>query len=213
MMRGTNSSLSFVYIGSLKLIEALILFFSAAIVNNFVLVRFLGICPFLGVSKHLSAALGMGGATTCVLIFTSLCCAFVNNYLLTPYHLSSFALIVDIVIIAAAVQITEIIVKLLSEDLYRALGIYLPLITTNCIVLGLVLLNASLEHNLWQSTVFAAGAGAGFTLVLCLFAAMRERLAIADVPAPFKGSAIALIAAGLMSMAFMGFAGFAGSAV
>ncbi|MBU3827290.1 MAG: electron transport complex subunit RsxA [Candidatus Anaerobiospirillum merdipullorum] len=195
------------------MIEALILFFSAAIVNNFVLVRFLGICPFLGVSKHLSAALGMGGATTAVLVFTSFCCAVVNNYILQPYNLTSFALLVDIVIIAAAVQITEIVVKLLSEDLYRALGIYLPLITTNCIVLGLVLLNASLEHNLWQSVVYAAGAGAGFTLVLTLFAAMRERLAIADVPAPFKGSAIALITAGIMSMAFMGFAGFTGSAV
>ncbi len=174
--------------------------------------RFLGICPFLGVSNHLSAALGMGGATTSVLILTSVCCATVNTLVLEPFGLGSLNLIVDIVIIAAVVQLTEIIIKRISEDLYRALGIYLPLITTNCIVLGLVLLNASLQHNLWQSAVFAAGAGAGFTLVLLLFAAMRERLAISDVPAPFKGSAIALIAAGLMSMAFMGFAGFAGSA-
>ena len=195
------------------MLEALILFFSAAIVNNFVLVRFLGICPFLGVSNHLSAALGMGGATTSVLILTSVCCALVNDYVLAPFGLCSLSLIADIVIIAAVVQLTEIIIKALSEDLYHALGIYLPLITTNCIVLGLVLLNASLEHTLLQCAVFAAGAGTGFTLVLTLFAAMRERIAIADVPAPFKGSAVALIAAGLMSMAFMGFAGFAGSAV
>ncbi len=196
-----------------KVLEGLLLFFSAAVVNNFVLVRFLGICPFLGVSNHLSAAMGMGGATTSVLILTSLCCAAVNDYILEPFGFSSLSLIVDIVIIAAVVQITEIIIRRISFDLYNALGIYLPLITTNCIVLGLVLLNQSLEHTLLQSTIFAAGAGAGFTLVLALFAAMRERLAIADVPAPFQGSAIALITAGIMSMAFMGFAGFAGSAV
>lgn len=125
----------------------------------------------------------------------------------------SLSLIVDIVIIAIAVQSVEIIVRKLSYDLYNALGIYLPLITTNCIVLGLVLLNQTLEHSLLHSLIYAAGAGTGFTLVLVLFAAMRERLAIADVPAPFKGTAIALIAAGIMSMAFMGFAGFAGNAV
>ena len=139
-------------------------------------------------------------------------CALVNNYLLYPYGLNALDLIIDITIIAVAVQVVEIAIRFISYDLYNALGIYLPLITTNCIVLGLVLLNGSLEHNLLESTVFALGAGAGFTLVLVLFAAIRERLAIADVPAPFKNTAIALITAGLMSMAFMGFAGFAGSA-
>lgn len=195
------------------MVEALLLFFSAAIVNNFVLVRFLGLCPFIGVSNQLSAALGMGGATTFVLMLSALCCYSVNTLVLYPFDLMSLSLIVDIVIIAIAVQSVEIIVRKLSYDLYNALGIYLPLITTNCIVLGLVLLNQTLEHSLLHSLIYAAGAGTGFTLVLVLFAAMRERLAIADVPAPFKGTAIALIAAGIMSMAFMGFAGFAGNAV
>lgn len=195
------------------MVEALVLFFSAAIVNNFVLVRFLGLCPFIGVSNQLSAALGMGGATTFVLMLSAVCCYAVNSLVLTPMDLMSLSLIVDIVIIAIAVQSVEILIRKISYDLYNALGIYLPLITTNCIVLGLVLLNSSLEHTFVQSIVYATGAGCGFTLVLTLFAAMRERLAIADVPAPFKGTAIALIAAGIMSMAFMGFAGFTGNAI
>ena len=155
------------------MLDAIILFFSAAIVNNFVLVRFLGLCPFIGVSNHLSAALGMGGATTFVLTLTAGCCFGVNNLILAPLGLSSLDLIVDIVIIAIAVQLVEII----------------------------------------NSIVYALGAGCGFTLVLTLFAAIRERLQIADVPLPFKGTPVALIAAGLMSLAFMGFAGFTGSAV
>ena len=189
------------------MVNLLILFFSAALVNNFVLVRFLGLCPFLGVSNRLQAATGMGLATTFVLVLTSIVCSLVNNYLLYPYGLNALDLIIDITIIAVAVQVVEIAIRFISYDLYNALGIYLPLITTNCIVLGLVLLNGSLEHNLLESTVFALGAGAGFTLVLVLFAAIRERLAIADVPAPFKNTAIALITAGLMSLAFMGFSG------
>lgn len=194
------------------MVHLLILFFSAAIVNNFVLVRFLGLCPFLGVSNRLQAASGMGLATTFVLVLTSICCYLVNNYLLYPYGLQALDLILDIAIIAVVVQLVEIIIRFISFDLYNSLGIYLPLITTNCIVLGLVLLNKSLEHSLIESIVFAAGAGCGFTLVLIIFAAIRERLAIADVPAPLKNTAIALITAGLMSMAFMGFTGFAGSA-
>ena len=195
------------------MIEALILFFSAAIVNNFVLVRFLGLCPFIGVSSQLSAAVGMGGATTFVLVLTAICCYMVNSYVLMPLDLLSWVLIVDIVIIATGVQVVEIVIKRLSYDLYNALGIYLPLITTNCIVLGLVLLNNTLKHSLLNSFIYALGAGCGFTLVLTMFAAIRERLAISNVPAPFKGTAIALITAGLMSLAFMGFAGFTGSAV
>lgn len=193
------------------MIDALVLFFSAAIVNNFVLVRFLGICPFIGVSNQLSAAAGMGGATTFVLVLSALICNLANNYVLVPLGLGSLDLIVDIIIIAVAVQSVEIVIRKTSYNLYQALGIYLPLITTNCIVLGLVLINTSLHHTLVNSMVYALGAGAGFTLVLVLFAAMRERLAINDVPAPFKGTAIALISAGLMSLAFMGFAGFTGS--
>lgn len=193
------------------MLDALVLFFSASLVNNFVLVRFLGICPFIGVSNQLSAALGMGGATTFVLVLSALLCAIANNYVLIPLDLASLDLIVDIIIIAVAVQLVEIVVKKASYSLYQALGIYLPLITTNCIVLGLVLINTSLEHSLVHAVVYAFGAGIGFTLVLILFAAIRERLALNDVPAPFRGTAIALISAGLMSLAFMGFAGFTGS--
>ena len=194
------------------MVQFLILFFSAALVNNFVLVRFLGLCPFLGVSNRLRSAAGMGLATTFVLALAAVCCHLVNNLLLYPHDLGALDLILDITIIAVAVQLVEIVIRFLSFDLYNALGIYLPLITTNCIVLGLVLLNSSLNQTLAESAVFALGAGAGFTLVLVLFAAIRERLAISDVPAPFKNTAIALITAGLMSLAFMGFAGFAGSA-
>lgn len=195
------------------MLDAILLFFSAAIVNNFVLVRFLGICPFIGVSNQLKAAVGMGGATTFVLVLSAAVCNLVNSKVLLPLNLTSLELIVDIVVIAITVQSVEIVIKKTSYNLYQALGIYLPLITTNCIVLGLVLLNISLNLSMLAAIFHALGAGAGFTLVLTLFAAMRERLAINDVPAPFKGSAIALITAGLMSLAFMGFAGFAGSAV
>ncbi len=191
----------------------LLLFFGAALVNNFVLVRFLGLCPFLGVSNQISAALGMGMATTLVLLISALCCYGINVYLLLPYDLTSMDLIFDILVIALTVQLCEILIRVISQNLYNALGIYLPLITTNCIVLGLVLLNGVLEFNLGEALVFAGGAGAGFSLVLVLFAAIRERLNMSDVPEPFKNTAIALVTAGLMSMAFMGFAGFSGSAV
>ena len=190
----------------------LFLFFGAAIVNNFVLVRFLGLCPFLGVSNKISAAFGMGIATTFVLLMTSMGCYAVNSLVLIPFNLQSLDLIMDIVIIALTVQLVEIAIRFISYDLYNALGIYLPLITTNCVVLGLVLLQNSLQFSFSEDCVFALGAGTGFTLVLTLFAAIRERLAISDVPEPFKNTAIALITAGLLSLAFMGFAGFAGSA-
>lgn len=190
----------------------LFLFFGAAIVNNFVLVRFLGLCPFLGVSNKISAAFGMGIATTFVLLMTSMGCYAVNSLVLIPFNLQSLDLIMDIVVIALTVQLVEIAIRFISYDLYNALGIYLPLITTNCVVLGLVLLQNSLQFSFSEATAFALGAGTGFTLVLTLFAAIRERLAISDVPEPFKNTAIALITAGLLSLAFMGFAGFAGSA-
>ena len=190
----------------------LFLFFGAAIVNNFVLVRFLGLCPFLGVSNKISAAFGMGVATTFVLIITAIGCYLVNTLVLTTTDLSSLELILDIVVIAVTVQLVEIVIRFVSLDLYNALGIYLPLITTNCVVLGLVLLQNSLSYTFVEAIVFAIGAGVGFTLVLVLFSAIRERLAIADVPEPFKNTAIALITAGLLSLSFMGFAGFTGSA-
>lgn len=194
------------------MVHLLFLFFGAAIVNNFVLVRFLGLCPFLGVSNKISAAMGMGLATTFVLLMTSLGCYGVNTYILTKLDLGSLELIIDIIIIALTVQLVEIIIRYFFTDLYNALGIYLPLITTNCVVLGLVLLQQSLQFNILEAISFTLGAGIGFTLVLVLFAAIREKLAISDVPEPFKNTAVALVTAGLLSLAFMGFAGFAGSA-
>ena len=184
-----------------------LLFLSAAIVNNFVLVRFLGICPFIGVSKQLSSATGMGIATTFVLVMTSLACFVIEKLVLVPLEVTELRIITDIVMIAAVVQFTELMVKHISPELFRLLGIYLPLITTNCIVLGLALLNVTLGHSLLEVLVYSLGAGAGFTLVLTIFAAMRERINNANTPAPFRGSAIALITAGLLSMAFMGFTG------
>ncbi|WP_406546117.1 electron transport complex subunit RsxA [Succinimonas sp.] len=184
-----------------------LLFLSAAIVNNFVLVRFLGICPFIGVSKQLSSATGMGIATTFVLVLTSLACYAMEKLVRVPLDITELRLITDIVMIAAVVQFTELMVKHISPELFRLLGIYLPLITTNCIVLGLAILNVNMGHGLLEVLVFSLGAGAGFTLVLVLFAAMRERINNANTPAPFRGSAIALITAGLLSMAFMGFTG------
>ncbi len=155
----------------------------------------------------------MGSATTFVLVMAAVCCYIINTYALIPLGLESLDLIANIVVIAIAVQLVEILIRRISYSLYNSLGIYLPLITTNCIVLGLVLLNSNMHHDLCESVVYSFGAGMGFTLVLVLFSAIRERLAISDVPAPFKGTAIALITAGLMSLAFMGFAGFTGSAV
>lgn len=183
----------------------LLLFLSAAIVNNFVLVRFLGICPFVGVSKHLSSAVGMGLATTFVLVLTAVICYIVDTFLLVPYDITELKVLTYIVLIAAVVQFTEIMIKYISEDLFKLLGIFLPLITTNCIVLGLALLNINLEHNFLEVIIFSLGAGLGFLLVLTIFAAIRMQIASAEIPSTLKGSAIALITAGLLSMAFMGF--------
>ncbi|SFP33251.1 MULTISPECIES: electron transport complex subunit RsxA [Ruminobacter] len=187
-----------------------LLFISAAIVNNFVLTRFLGICPFIGVSKQLSSATGMGLATTFVLVLTSAACYLMDKLVLVPLDITELRLISYIVVIAGVVQFTEVMVRYISPEIFKLLGIYLPLITTNCIVLGLALLNISLEYNFLEVLVFSLGAGAGFSLVLIIFAAMRERLVHANVPGPFKGSAIALITAGLLSMAFMGFTNLIG---
>lgn len=183
----------------------LLLFISAAIVNNFVLVRFLGICPFIGVSKQLSSATGMGLATTFVLVLTSVLCFATDKLILQPLNITELRLISYIILIAAVVQFTELMVKYISPEIFKLLGIFLPLITTNCIVLGLAILNITLDYNLAEVVIFSFGAGVGFSLVLIIFAAMRERIARSNVPAPFKGSAIALITAGLLSMAFMGF--------
>jgi Na+-translocating ferredoxin:NAD+ oxidoreductase subunit A len=181
---------------------------STILVNNFVLVKFLGLCPFMGVSRKLETAMGMGLATTFVLTLSSVCSYAVNRYLLLPLELEYLRTIVFIVVIAFVVQFTELVVHKTSPILYQALGIFLPLITTNCAVLGVALLNVQAQNGFLQSALYGFGAAIGFSMVLVSFAALRERIELADVPLPFKGNAIALVTAGLMSMAFMGFAGW-----
>lgn len=187
--------------------EYALILISTVLVNNFVLVKFLGLCPFMGVSRKLETATGMAFATTFVLTLSSICSYLANEYLLAPYGLQYLRTITFILVIAAVVQFTEMVVHKTSPLLYNVLGIFLPLITTNCAVLGVALLNVQQQHSFLQSAVYGFGAAVGFSLVLILFAAMRERIAAADVPVPFRGPAIALVTAGLMSMAFMGFSG------
>ena len=179
----------------------------AVLVNNVVLVRMLGLCPFMGVSKKLETAIGMGAATTFVLTLGAGTSYLIDHYLLVPNDLAYLRTLSFIVVIAGIVQLTELVVEKTSPLLHQVLGIYLPLITTNCAVLGVPLLNVGFSHNLLESLLFGFGSSVGFTLALVLFAGIRERLDGADVPAPFKGTAIAMITAGFMSLAFMGFAG------
>jgi Na+-translocating ferredoxin:NAD+ oxidoreductase subunit A len=183
------------------------LFISAVLVNNFVLVQFLGLCPFMGVSGKLETAIGMGAATTFVLTLASVCTYITNTYVLAPLGLEYLQTIAFILVIAVVVQFTEMVMHKTSPMLHRVLGVFLPLITTNCAVLGVAILNINKEHDFIQSLVFGFSAAAGFSLVLILFAAMRERINVADVPVYFKGPAIGMITAGLMALAFMGFAG------
>jgi len=187
--------------------EYALILVSTVLVNNFVLVKFLGLCPFMGVSRKLETATGMGLATTFVLTLSSVCSYLVNEYMLAPLGLEYLQTISFILVIAVVVQFTEMVVHKTSPLLYQVLGIFLPLITTNCAVLGVALLNTQAQHGFLESAVYGFGAAVGFSLVLVLFAAMRERIAVADVPAVFRGPAIALVTAGLMSMAFMGFSG------
>jgi len=187
--------------------EYALILISTVLVNNFVLVKFLGLCPFMGVSRKLETATGMGLATTFVLTLSSICSYLVNEYLLVPLELEFLRTISFILVIAVVVQFTEMVVHKTSPVLYQLLGIFLPLITTNCAVLGVALLNVQEMHNLVQSAIYGFGAAAGFSLVLVLFAAMRERIDVADVPVAFQGAAIAMVTAGLMSLAFMGFTG------
>jgi len=186
--------------------EYLLILVSAVFVNNIVMVKILGLCPFMGVSKKLEAAIGMGAATTFVLTLASGSSYLINQYLLGP-ELSYLTTLSFIVVIAGIVQFTEMVIQKTSPVLYQVLGIYLPLITTNCAVLGIPLLNVQAKHNFMESILFGMGGALGFTLVMVLFAAMRERMEGADVPVIFKGSAIAMITAGLMSLSFMGFSG------
>ncbi|MBB1289279.1 electron transport complex subunit RsxA [Pseudoalteromonas sp. SR43-6] len=187
--------------------EYVLLLIGTVLVNNFVLVQFLGLCPFMGVSGKLDTAIGMSLATTFVLTLASVTSYLVNQYILIPLDIAFLRTMSFILVIAVVVQFTEMVVRKTSPTLYRLLGIFLPLITTNCAVLGVALLNIKEDHSFLQSAVYGFGAAVGFSLVLVLFAALRERLASADVPTPFKGASIAMITAGLMSMAFMGFTG------
>lgn len=184
-----------------------LLLIGAILVNNFVLVQFLGLCPFMGVSNKLETAIGMSSATTFVLTLASICSWLTYEWLLKPLGLEYLRTISFILVIAVVVQFTEMVVRKTSPLLYKVLGVFLPLITTNCAVLGVALLNINKNHTFLESALYGFGAALGFSLVLVLFAAMRERLAIADIPTPFKGAAIGMITAGLMSLAFMGFAG------
>lgn len=185
------------------------IFINTLIVNNFVLSMFLGICPFLGVSSKKETAARMGIAVTFVLLVSSVCAYGINivlNYIGAPY----LTLICYIAVIAAAVQLVEMVIKKYSPALFRALGIFLPLITTNCAILGLALFQTQKGYNFVQCLVYALGAGAGFTLALIIMAGMREKLELADVPDIAQGAAITLILAGILSLAFMGFAGLGG---
>ena len=190
--------------------DLLLIIVSAALVNNFVLMQFLGLCPFMGVSGSPSSALGMSIATAFVLTLASVASYLVNSWLLTPLNLQYLSTLSFILIIAALVQLTELFLRHQAPLLHRLLGIYLPLITSNCAVLGVALLNLRHAHNLVESALYGFGAALGFGLVLTALAASRQRLASAEVPAPFRGAPIALITAGLMALAFMGWTGLAG---
>jgi len=187
--------------------EYLLILVSTILVNNFVLVKFLGLCPFMGVSKKMDTAIGMGFATTFVLTLASITSYLINTYLLIPFELEYLRTIAFIVTIAAVVGFTELVVNKTSPVLHQSLGVFLPLITTNCAVLGVALLNVGASNSFLQSAVYGFGAAVGFSFVLVLFSGIRERIESADVPKIFQGAPIALITAGLMSMAFMGFIG------
>lgn len=191
--------------------EYALILISTVLVNNFVLVKFLGLCPFMGVSGKVDTAVGMGMATTFVLTLSAGITYVVDTGMLVPLGIEYLRTIAFILVIAAVVQFTEMVIHKTSPVLYQMLGIFLPLITTNCAVLGVALLNIQEKHNFIEALLYGFGAAVGFSLVLVLFAAMRERINVGDVPTPFKGTAIGLITAGLMSMAFLGFAGLVSS--
>ena len=189
--------------------DYLLILLATALVNNVVLVKFLGLCPFMGVSRKMDSALGMGMATTFVLTLASAASWMLEHWLLQPLGIGYLRILSFILVIAATVQFTEMVIRKVSPGLYQILGIYLPLITTNCAVLGVALLNVMEKHPFIDSLLYGFGSAIGFTLVLLLFAGLRERLALAQVPAAFAGAPIGFVLAGLLSLAFMGFAGLA----
>jgi len=187
--------------------EYLLIFISAIFVNNIVLAQFLGICPFLGVSKKIDTSLGMSAAVAFVMVLATVVTWLVQTYVLVPHHLEYLQTIAFILVIAALVQMVEIILKKASPALYQALGIFLPLITTNCAVLGVAILVVQKDYSLAQSVVYAFSTAIGFGLALTVFAGMREQLELTSIPKAMRGTAIVLVAAGLLSLAFMGFSG------
>ncbi len=189
----------------------LLIFAGTVLVNNFVLAQFLGICPYLGVSRQVDTAFSMGMAVTFVMTMAAMVTFFIQNYLLIPLGLEYLQTVSFILVIASLVQLVEIFLRKVSPVLYRALGIFLPLITTNCAIMGLALLIPREGYNFIEAIVFALGAGVGFTLAIVLMAGLREQLEMSDMPQALRGGAITLIMAGLMAMAFMGFAGVIGT--
>ena len=187
--------------------EYVFIFIAAVFVNNIVLAQFLGICPFLGVSKSVPTAVGMTGAVTFVMILATLVTYIVQKTILDPLAIGFMQTIVFILIIAALVQMVEIMLKKISPALYQALGVFLPLITTNCTVLGVAIMVIQKDYNLLQAVIFAASTAIGFGLALIIFAGIREQLELTSIPKGMKGSAIAILTAGLLAMAFMGFSG------
>jgi electron transport complex protein RnfA len=187
--------------------ELMSIFISALLVQNFVLYYFLGICPFLGVSKKIDSALSMGLAVTFVMSITAVVSWLINNWILIPYDLGYLQIVSFILVIASLVQLVEMFIRKISPPLYQALGIYLPLITTNCAIMGLALIAALNEYSFVETVIFGFGSGLGFTLAIVLMAGIREQLDLSDVPEPLKGAGIALIVAGIMALAFNGFIG------
>lgn len=185
----------------------ILIFISAVFVNNIVLSQFLGICPFLGVSRKVGTATGMGMAVTFVMTLSTIVTFLIQKYLLTPFQLPFMQTVVFILVIAALVQMVEIILKKVSPALYQALGVFLPLITTNCAILGVAIQVAQSDNTLIEAVVYAVSTAVGFTLALVVFAGIRERLSLTHVPKAMQGMPIALIVAGLLAMAFMGFSG------
>jgi electron transport complex protein RnfA len=183
---------------------------AAILINNVILKRFLGLCPFLGVSKQLDAALGMGMAVVFVLTMASIATFGIYHYILVPFNIEYLRTIAFILVIATLVQFVEMVIEKTSPGLYRSLGIYLPLITTNCAVLGVAVLNVDNGYNFLETVVHGFASGLGFTIALLLMAGIRERLDLADIPESLKGVPIAFIVAGLMAIAFQGFSGLAG---
>lgn len=187
--------------------ELIAIFISAVLVQNFVLYYFLGICPFLGVSKKIDSALSMGLAVTFVMSITAVVSWLINNLILIPYNLGYLQIVSFILVIASLVQLVEMFIRKISPPLYQALGIYLPLITTNCAIMGLALIAALNGYGFVETVIFGFGSGIGFTLAIVLMAGIREQLDLSDVPEPLKGAGIALIVAGIMALAFNGFIG------